>query len=160
MPGPSKHYQPYWQDFLRTQTVPATVNARFYESFYFSSTRDLANELAGLVLEGTKTATSTLLWEVEAENKPLVLPGFYSIVTDWDGRPVCIIETTEVRIKPFKDVDTGFAYDYGEEARTLDWWKEALWESYSRICAGLKKTPSPEMLLVCERFKVVYPERN
>jgi uncharacterized protein YhfF len=160
MPEPSKEYQQFWQNFLKTQSDPEFVNERFYESFHFSSTQELANELAGLVLDGTKTATSTLIWENEAENKPLVLPGLYSIVTDWDGRPVCVIETTEVRIKPFKEIDAEFAHDYGEEARTLEWWKEAMWQSYSRICAGLNKTPSPDMLLICERFKVVYPERN
>lgn len=160
MPGPSKEYQEFWQDFLKTQDDPEIVNARFYESFYFSSTPELANELAGLVLKGTKTATSALVWETAAENKPPVLPGLYSIVTDWEGCPVCVIETTEVRIKPFKEVDAQFAYDYGEEARTLEWWKEAMWDTYSRICAGLNKNPSPDMLLICERFKVVYPERN
>jgi len=160
MRGPSKDYQPFWQDFLETQPDPETVNQRFYESFHFSSTKELANELAGLVLDGTKTATSALIWENETEDKPMVLPGVYSIVTDWDGHPVCIIETTEVRIKPFKEVDARFAYDYGEEERTLEWWKTALWDSYKSICTDLGKTPSPEMLLICERFKVVYPEQN
>ncbi len=146
----------YWQAFVQKQPDPAASARRFYESFYFSSTEALANELAELVVKGIKTATSALIWEVEAEGKPLVQPGNLSIVTDWDGNPVCVIETTEVRIIPFKEVDPQFAYDYGEEERTLEWWKAALWASYGRICVDLNKIPSEDMLLVCERFKVVY----
>lgn len=160
MPGPSKEYAAFWQAFLQTQADPETANTRFYESFHFSSRQSLADELAGLVLNGTKTATSALVWENEAENKPVVKPGDYSIVTGWDGHPVCVYETTEVTIKPFKDVDAAFAYDYGEEERTLEWWQTAMWETYKTICADLGKIPSPEMLLVCERFKVVFPNRN
>ena len=77
------------------------------------------------------------------------------MVTNWAGQPVCIMETTEVRIIPFKDVDEAFAYDYGEEERTLVWWKSAVWQTYSRICADLNQQPSEDMLLVCERFRVV-----
>ncbi len=146
----------YWQAFVQEQPDPSEVAARFYESFYFSSTEALANELAESVLKGVKTATSALVWEVEADGKRVVRPGDFSVVTDWAGQPVCIIETTEVRIIPFKDVDEQFAYDYGEEERTLSWWKTALWESYTKICATLGKEPSEDMLLICERFKVVY----
>jgi len=156
MPGPSNRGD-LWQNFLQTQPDPAEAERRFYESFYFSSTEALANELAGLVVKGIKTATSALLWEIEAENKPLVQPGNYSIVTDWDKNPVCIMETTEVRLVPFKEVDARFAYDYGEEERTLEWWREAMWDSYQKICHSLGKEPSQDMLVICERFKVVYP---
>jgi uncharacterized protein YhfF len=146
----------YWQKFLETQPDPAATAQRFYESFYFGGSEAIANELAELVVKGVKTATSALVWEVEAEGKPFVKPGDLSIVTTWDGQPVCVIETTEVRILPFNAVDAQFAYDYGEEERTLEWWRGALWASYQKICADLGKESSPDMLLVCERFKVVY----
>lgn len=149
--------QAFWEQFLSQQPDPSQVADRFYESFYFSDNEPIANELATLVLEGTKTATSAALWEVENSGKRLIRPGDLSIVTNWQGEPVCIVETTEVRLLPFKDIDEQFAYDYGEGERNLAWWKSALWETYQRICAGLNKEPSPEMLLVCERFKVVYP---
>ena len=145
----------YWQAFVNKQPDPTATAARFYESFHFGSNEALANELAELVSQRVKTATSALVWEVEAEGKRFVQPGDFSVVTNWAGQPVCIMETTEVRIIPFKDVDEAFAYDYGEEERTLAWWKLALWQTYSHICADLDKQPSEDMLLVCERFRVV-----
>jgi uncharacterized protein YhfF len=148
--------QAYWDEFVGKQPDPAQVAGRFYESFYFSDNEPTANELADLVLAGTKTATSAALWEIENSGKRLIQPGDLSIVTNWQGEPVCVVETTEVRLLPFKDIDEQFAYDYGEGDRTLDWWKTALWKTYQRICAGLNKEASPDMLLVCERFKVIY----
>jgi uncharacterized protein YhfF len=155
MSEPSK-IEEYWQAFLKTQPDPAATAQRFYESFYFSSSEAVANELAGLVRQGIKTATSALVWENEAEGKRTVQPGDLSIVTDWNKNPVCVIETTEVELKPFKEVDEQFAYDYGEGERTLAWWKEALWDSYAPICAALSQAPSEDMVLICERFRVVF----
>lgn len=146
-----------WEKFLQTQPDPAETEARFFESFHFSSSRELANELAGLVVKGVKTATSALVWENEVSGQPTVQPGNLSIVTDWDGHPVCIMETTEVRILPFNEVDAQFVYDYGEEERTLEWWQTVMWESYTRICTELGKEPRPDMPVICERFRVVYP---
>ena len=37
-----------------------------------------------------------------------------SVVTDWDGIPLCIIETSEVEVRAFKDVDEEFAAAEGE----------------------------------------------
>lgn len=155
MNEPSK-IEEYWQAFLKTQPDPAATVQRFYESFYFSNSEAVANELAQLVRQRIKTATSALVWENEAEGKPTIRPGDLSIVTGWDKNPVCIIETTEVELKPFKDVDEKFAYDYGEGERTLAWWKEALWDYYAQICASLGQEPSADMVLICERFKVIF----
>jgi uncharacterized protein YhfF len=79
----------------------------------------LANELAALVVRGEKTATSDLLWYYEQLGRELWRVGNLHIVCDWEWRPVCVIETVELRIRPFKDVDERFAFDYGEGERTL-----------------------------------------
>ena len=65
----------YWQDFVKKQPDPAATAAHFYESFHFGSSEALADELAELVSQGVKTATSALVWEVEAEGKRFVQPG-------------------------------------------------------------------------------------
>jgi uncharacterized protein YhfF len=108
-------------------------------------------------LKGEKTATSSLLLTLEHENKPMLQVGDYSIVTTWENVPVCIIETIELRIIPFKDVDAGFAYDYGEGDRTLPWWNEHIWEYYVQECAAIGREATEDMPLLCERFGVVYP---
>ena len=103
-----------------------------------------------------KTATSSLLWVYQAANKPLPEVGSLSLVTDGRGAPVCVIETITVEIKSFADVDAAFAYDYGEWDRTLDGWRAHSWAINAERCRALGKVPTPEMPLVCERFKVVY----
>ncbi len=139
------------------QSHPELAGKQYYEAFCFGNTESMANKLAAFVLSGEKTATSSLLWTIEQENKPLYQVGDYSIATTWDKVPVCIIETTELRIIPFKDVDAQFAYDYGEGDRTLAWWKENVWEYYVQECAAIGRQAAEDMPILCERFRVVYP---
>jgi uncharacterized protein YhfF len=143
-----------WNDYARSH--PSLQGQRYYEAFRFGNTEQMANELAALVLSGVKTATSSLLWTIEQEKKPLMHAGDYSIVTDWKHHPVCIIQTTEVNIVPFRDIDAQFAYDYGEGERTLIWLKQQLWDYYVQECSLIGRPATEEMPLVCERFRVVY----
>lgn len=62
------------------------MRSRFYEAFHFDDNEASANELAQLVLAGTKRATAALLWSMQVENKPLPRPGDLSVVTDWQGQ--------------------------------------------------------------------------
>src|SRR6266516_2393140 len=145
-----------WNNYV--QSHPYLQEQGYYEAFRFGNTEQMANELAALVVRGVKTATSCLLWELEQEQRPEVQVGDYSIVTDWEHRPVCIIQTTEVNLVPFKDIDAQFAYDYGEGDRTLAWWKQEMWDYYVQECASMGRQATQEMPLVCERFQVVYKE--
>jgi uncharacterized protein YhfF len=145
----------FWDEAVRSH--PELAGKHFYEAFSFGNTESMANKLAELVLRGEKTATSSLLWTIEQENKPLPQVGDYSIVTTWDKVPVCIMETIELRIIPFKDVDAQFAYDYGEGDRTLAWWKKGMWEYYVQECVDIGKQAMEDMPILCERFRVVRP---
>ena len=119
----------FWQDFLKS--LPEKDRGKtFYEAFGFGDSPELADKLLKLVLEGTKTATSTLLWTLEAENKELWKVGDLHIVLDGRDRPRCVIETTKLAIRPFKEVDEAVAFDYGEGNRTLKWWQKEMWEYY------------------------------
>jgi len=143
----------FWDSYARTH--PDAAARGYSEAFHFGDTERMANELAALVAAGVKTATSAMLWSY-AEGERLLQEGDRCIVTTWDNEPVCIVETTEMRIVPFKDVDAQFAYEYGEGDRTLEWWREHLWEYYAEECAALGREPTEEMPLVCERFRVVF----
>ena len=125
------------------------------DAFRFGTTAEQADELAELVRTGTKTATSMLLWELEADGRPLWRVGDRATVLDGAGTPICVIETTELAIKPFDAVDDAFARDYGEGDCSLAWWRSAMLPYYSQIADQLGKHASKEMLLVCERFRVV-----
>jgi uncharacterized protein YhfF len=116
----------------------------------------MAHELAELVVRGVKTATAGLLWEYEVEGEPLPQSGDISIILDGAGRPVCVIETVQVEVKPFNQVDAAFAYDEGEGDRSLNFWREAHWRFFSRACGPIGRAPSETMPVVCERFRVMY----
>jgi len=82
--------------------------------------------------------------------------GDLSIITNWEGESLCIIETTEVEIKAFNEVDDTFAYDEGEGDRSLAYWREVHWDVSSRECATIKREPAETMPLLCERFRVIF----
>ncbi len=149
--------QSFWQAYLSRLADPSEAEARFYETFRIGNSEESANFGAGLILQGIKTATSSLLLEYQSANSPPPQPGSLSIVENGKGQPVCVVETTEIEIKPFSEVDAPFAFDYGEWDRTLETWRNKCWKIYSILCSQLDQEPTQEMLLVCERFKVIYP---
>ncbi|MBE9169316.1 ASCH domain-containing protein [Pleurocapsales cyanobacterium LEGE 06147] len=61
--------------------------------------------MAQLVLSGIKTATCSALWQWEAEGSDLPEVGLKTIVLDGNNHSVCIIETTEVTVRAFSEVD-------------------------------------------------------
>ncbi len=145
----------FWQSYL--QTLPESERHRgYFEAFQFGAGRDMANQLAQLVLDGVKTATSDLLWHLEYQGKPLWHVGDEHVVLDGTWRPVCVIRTTALDRRPLSEVDADFARDYGEGDRTLAWWREHVFAWYATECRQIGREPSPEMPLLCERFEVVY----
>jgi uncharacterized protein YhfF len=144
----------FWARF--DSMVGGDASARLYESFHFGDTESLADELAALVVAGTKRAKASLLWSYEAEDKPVPKPGYLSIVEQWSGEPVCIIETTSVAVLPFDQVSPEFAATEGEGDGSLEHWRTGHWAYFGRECARLEKEPSAGMPVVCETFRVVY----
>lgn len=129
---------------------------RFYEAFHFDDNEEDANALAALVLSGNKRATAGLLWTYEAAHKPLPVPGSLSVVTDWYGNPLCVIETECAAVVAFNDVSAEFAAAEGEGDGSLEFWRRVHWSYFGRECARIGRSPIPEMPVVCERFSVVY----
>ena len=125
------------------------------EAWAFGATPDHANGLLALVLAGTKTATASALWDYEAAGDPIPHVGEFSIILDGDAKPKAVIETTDVRIVPFDEVDADHAHAEGEGDRSLAYWREVheqFWRDYSENPRGFE----PDMPVVCERFRVIY----
>ena len=60
----------FWQSYL--ETLPESQRGRtYFEAFQFGAGRDMANQLSQRVLDGVKTATSDLLWHLEAQSVAL-----------------------------------------------------------------------------------------
>lgn len=146
----------YWQTYLDTLPPDAAQRTAFVEAWAFGDNPALADELAALVQSGRKTATCSALWDYEREGTPLPAVGQYSIILSGDGEPLCIIETVEVTIRAFAEVDAQFAYDEGEDDRSLHMWREMHWRYFTRTLGSHGQQPSEQMPLVCERFRVVH----
>ena len=117
----------------------------FLETFSFGDNPALAEELAGLVLMGVKTATC---WPVSEEQQTYV--GKKMVMLDGSGRPAAVLETVELNMRRFDEVDDGFAFDEGEGDRSLEYWRTAHRRYFAR-----RGVFSPDMELWCERFRVV-----
>ena len=113
--------------------------------FSFGDSPELADELAELVLAGKKRATC---WA--ASEGPKTHAGQQWVVLDGAGVPVAVVETTELTQRRFDEVDAAFAFDEGEGDRTL-----ASWCRVHQNYFGRQGTFAPDMLLWCERFRLV-----
>lgn len=113
----------------------------------------LTDRLIALVLEGVKTATTSLLAEWEWDGRELSRPGSRWALIDGAGREHGVVETREVRVLRLGDVDDEFARDEGEGDEDAAQWRaghEAFW---GRFYPQL--TLSDDTLVVCERFALV-----
>lgn len=153
--SPTPDLLQFWQAFLAATGRQDDV--AFYEAFYFADSEEDANSLGQLVLAGVKRATAALVWGLEVEAKRPPAPGDLSIVTDWSGRPLCVIETTATAVVPFEEVTEEFAATEGEGDKSLRYWREVHWDFFSRECGQIGREPSLRMPVLCERFSVVYP---
>ena len=138
-------------------TEASGTDAELVGSFAFGDTAGLADKLAGLVLNGPKRATAGLLLDCELGGEPMPRAGDHAVVLGGSGQPVCVIQTTEVRVKPLREADEAFAWDEGEGDRTLAYWRQAHDAYFTRRCAALGVAFSEDLDVVFERFEVVWP---
>jgi uncharacterized protein YhfF len=148
--------QDYWQEFCRSRSIPADQR---YDVFAFGDTPALADELLALVLAGPKRATAALVAQFERSGDPLPEAGLHSVVLNGRGEPGCVIRTTEVEVKPFDQVDARFAWDDGEDDRTLTSWIKGHRRYFMRQCASWGIPFDESMPVVFERFELVWPKR-
>ena len=151
------HIEAYWQAFLDTLPADSHWHEATYVAEAWGDSPQLAQELADLIVAGVKTATCSALWEWQAEKTPIPEAGIITIVLDGQNQPVGIVETVEVTVRPYQEVDAQFAYEEGEGDRSLAYWREAHWRFFSRTLPNIGKAPTDDMPLVCERFRLIYP---
>lgn len=118
--------------------------------FAFGDSPELADTLLALVIAGRKTATCGAYRDYEASGETPPRPGERSIVLDGRGKPACIIETVACELQRFDAVDEDFARDEGEGDLSFAYWRNAH-ERYFARNGGF----SPDMMLVCERFRLI-----
>jgi uncharacterized protein YhfF len=147
----------YWEQFLASLPPDSPYRTRTYVAEGWGDSPTMADELGALIVQGTKTATCSALWEWEAEGNPIPKAGYLTIALDGRGEPLCIVETTEISIHQYNEVEAGFARAEGEGDLSLNYWREAHRNYFSRVLQKVGKEFSEDMPLVCERFRVIYP---
>lgn len=144
--------QTYWEAF-RSSRPDAFIPDEPDGVFAFGNTPEMADALGVLVAGGVKTATTSAL-EAYEPGEPLPQAGELSVVLDGNKEPLCVTETTKVRVLRFAEVDATFASDEGEGNRSLAYWRAAHERFFGETLPG---PFDKEMQVVCERFRVVWP---
>jgi uncharacterized protein YhfF len=122
--------------------------------YAFGSGPEQADELLAFVTRGTKRATVGALVELEALDDPLPAVGQLWGLLDGTGQPRFVAETVEVQPGRLPDGTPAYAWDEGEDDRTLEAW----WDGHRRWAAQLGQADTEPLEVLFERFRIVWPE--
>ena len=146
----------FWKEFCEMNSG-LNIETPF-QIWFFGSSSEMARELAELVIAGEKTATASLVAVNEITPEIAPIDEGYSVVTDFEGNPQCVIQTTEIRLMPFIEVDAQFAFDEGEGDQTLEFWRDVHWRYFTKEAAQLNLEFNEKSLVCCERFQLLFPK--
>jgi uncharacterized protein YhfF len=118
------------------------------------------DRLVFAVLNGEKTATSSLLAEWLLDDEELPAAGERREVLDSNDSPVAVIETTAVDVIRLGDVDLALAREEGEGFESVAEWREAherFWaeEVIPRLPATMSGPLNDDAKIVVVRFRLV-----
>jgi uncharacterized protein YhfF/RimJ/RimL family protein N-acetyltransferase len=144
----------FWAEYCLAAGVP---EATPYQAWPFGDSPQLAHELVELVLHGPKRATAGLAaWTALHPGDAAVADG-YSVVTEFDGTPRCVIRTAWLDQRPLRQVDAAFAWDEGEGDRTLADWMDGHRRYFARTCPSIGVEFTDDVEVQLERFELMYP---
>ncbi|TCM69147.1 uncharacterized protein YhfF [Acinetobacter calcoaceticus] len=146
-----------WQDYrMHNPQAPEALPI----AYHFCDNEVDAQLCLDLVLAGQKRATASSLAELKLNADAIPQVGDFAIITDWQGRAVCVIRTHTVEFRSFAEVDADFAYIEGEGDRSLTWWREAHFQYFSRVLAETDILVDDNLEIVCEQFELVFGARQ
>lgn len=133
-------------------TFPGEAS-RYFLPMSIGSAPEHADAGAALILEGTKTLTSSPFWDYPDGAIPFV--GALGVLLDGARQPRGIVQTTHVKVMSFGAVTENMARAYGEGERTVEWWRQVMGEFYSASAARHGATFTEDTPLIWEWFGVV-----
>jgi uncharacterized protein YhfF len=136
-----------------TRRLRARTGLDIIGCYAFGSGPAQADELLAFVSRGTKRATAGADVELEALDDPPPAAGQLWGLLDGAGEPAFVAETVEVVPGRLEEVTPAFAWDEGEDDRTLESW----WEGHRRWGEALGVDDPDRLEVVFERFRVVWP---
>lgn len=124
----------------------------------------MRDALVSAILDGRKTATTSLFVEFDCDESEVEGVGAREAVVDSHGNIVCVTVNTKVEIIPLKAVTLEHAINEGEGFTTLEEWHEAhmkFWRSQEFIDYIGQVDLSDDALLVYQTFEIDphYPVR-
>ena len=128
--------------------------ARYFLPMSIGSTPETADDGAVLILNGTKTLTSSPFWDYPDGKFPFV--GALCVLLDGSGRPRGIVETTRVEIMPFGAITEEMARAYGEGEQTVEWWRRVMGAFYMASAARHNAILTDDTPHIWEWFTVVH----
>ncbi|MCF0242893.1 MAG: ASCH domain-containing protein [Treponema sp.] len=143
----------YWNNFLREKKLPDSTP--FGGEITFSNDEKDFAFLLALILGGKKTAQFSALPGYEIDFEPLPQKGYYYVLNDWQGNPVAVTKTTNVKVLPFEEVTWEMAQKDGEE-ENLQAWRERYSEFFQEDSDIMGYEFSPSMPVVFEEFEVIF----
>ena len=141
----------FWDSFIAANEGLGYLRDTQIDAWSFGNTPEMANDLVGLVLEGKKTATCSLLRAYQGYEDEIPRVGVYSLICDGNEKPKCVVFYTDTFICRFNEVTEKHAFEEGEGDRSLKYWREA----HHKFFSSYGDFKEDERLL-CERFEVVY----
>lgn len=131
-----------------------------YTIEHFGDSPRLADELLQHVVTGRKRATSELVAAFVASGEGIPRIGSHWIACDGRGVPRVVVRSVELRIGDFASADAAFAWDEGEDDRSLESWQREHRRYWTRTCAAEGREWSDREEIVFERFRVVWPPEH
>ncbi|MBF8970440.1 MULTISPECIES: ASCH domain-containing protein [unclassified Streptococcus] len=110
----------YWAAFCSKKKLPPQTK---FQAWSFGDSPKLADELADLVKIGKKTATTSAL-DLYGKDDPLPQIGEYNVILDGSQEPVCITQTKEVLLIPYKEITPDQARMEGEGDLSYAYWRK------------------------------------
>ena len=143
-----------WKDFLNKHTEFALEKAP--QVGYFGDNEKDANVLATLVSKDIKRATSHSLLGLQLREENIPKIGDFFVVTDWEGNAKSLVRSTSVKLLPYFSITSEHARLEGEGDKSLDYWKKAHWDYYTRELEPFNRVPRESMIVVFEEFELLF----
>jgi len=116
------------------------------EGWTFGDSPQMADDLARQASEG-KNLGNCFLW-----SETILIPkmGDRSYIKDSEGRPICVVEVSDVHILPFADVTQAFANVEGY--KTIEEWQKVHRSFFIRRFPKF----TDKTIVVCQLFKLIH----